>query len=76
VAGLDASCDLQFTGHAGTRLDPLLQRVEASLPAANPLVGGQPVLEEVQGPPGLVRSGSSDFMPPAASRNRGRTRLS
>jgi hypothetical protein len=31
----------------------LLQWVESSLPAAHILVGGQPVLQEVQGSPGL-----------------------
>src|SRR5580698_1262502 len=32
---------------------PLLQRVETPLPAADSLIGGQPVLEEVQSSPGL-----------------------
>jgi hypothetical protein len=40
-------------GEVASAGDPLLQRVEAPLPAADPLIGGQPVLEEVQPTPGL-----------------------
>jgi len=40
-------------GQVASAEDSLLHRLEASLPAADPLVGGQPVLDEVQGPAGL-----------------------
>ena len=40
-------------GEVASASKPLLQRVKAPLLAADPLIGGQPVLEEVQGPPGL-----------------------
>ena len=40
-------------GEVAAAEDPLLHRFEAMLPAADPLVGGQPVFDEVQGPSGL-----------------------
>ena len=43
-------------GEVASAGDPFLHRVEASLPAAYPLIGGQPVLEEIQGPPRLEDS--------------------
>jgi hypothetical protein len=37
-------------GEVASASYPLLQWIEAPLPAADRLIGGQPVLEEVQGP--------------------------
>src|SRR5450759_3148668 len=45
-----------WPGEVASAGDPFLHRVEASLPAAYPFIGGQPVLQKMQGPPRLEDS--------------------